>query len=143
MSTTTLPFSRPAGFQPTLPQVLCLDAGSGLAMGALMCALPGPLAAWFGLPQALLFWAGLGLFPAAGLMLLAAAWRAARRPLAWAIVLGNLAWALASLALPLVLPAVTGLGAVVVVGQALVVLALAWFEWRGLASAQPAQASRQ
>lgn len=131
-STTTLPLSRPAGNPPTLPQVLCLDAASGLAMGALFCALSGPLATWFGLPAGLLFWAGVGLFPAAGLMLLAAAWPAARGPLAWAVVLGNLAWALASLALPFLLPGLTSLGTVVVVGQALVVLGLAWFEWRGL-----------
>ena len=71
--------------------------------------------------------AGLLLFPCAALMLLASA-----RPhalLVALVVFGNVAWVVASALVVLLMgPAV--LGAVFVLGQAVVVAVLAWVEWQ-------------
>ncbi len=129
----TLSSSAPAlGPTPLLQRlplrgVLAFDASTGIIMGLLLSLMPMPLSAWLGLPAALLLAAGLLLFPSAALMLLAAA-----RPhllLVGLVVFGNVAWVAAS-ALVLVMMGPTVLGAVFVVGQAVVVGVLAWVEWQ-------------
>ena len=113
--------------------VLAFDAATCIIMGLLLALLPMPLSVWLGLPAALLLGAGLLLFPCAALMLLASA-----RPhplLVGLVVFGNVAWVAASvLVVVLMGPAV--LGAVFVVGQAVVVGVLAWVEWQLRAQAR-------
>lgn len=130
---STLSSSAPAlGPSPLLQRlplrgVLAFDASTGIIMGLLLSLMPMPLSAWLGLPAALLLAAGLLLFPSAALMLLAAA-----RPhllLVGLVVFGNVAWVVAS-ALVLVMMGPTVLGAVFVIGQAVVVAVLAWVEWQ-------------
>ncbi len=107
--------------------VLAFDAATGIIMGLLLSLMPLPLSVWLGLPATLLLGAGLLLFPSAALMLLASA-----RPhilLVGLVVFGNVAWVAASV-LVLVMMGPTVLGAVFVVGQAVVVAVLAWVEWQ-------------
>lgn len=130
---STLSSSAPALGAATLLQrlplrgVLAFDAATGIIMGLLLSLMPVPLSAWLGLPAALLLAAGLLLFPSAALMLLASA-----RPhlvLVSLVVFGNVAWVVAS-GLVLVMMGPTVLGAVFVIGQAVVVAVLAWVEWQ-------------
>lgn len=130
---STLSSSAPALGGATLLQrlplrgVLAFDASTGIIMGLLLSLMPVPLSAWLGLPAALLLGAGLLLFPSAALMLLASA-----RPhlvLVSLVVFGNVAWVVAS-GLVLVMMGPTVLGAVFVIGQAVVVAVLAWVEWQ-------------
>lgn len=114
-----------------LRTVLTLDAVTCLAMGALLAAAAGPLAGLLDLPVALLFEAGLLLFPSAAFMLWAA--RNADR-LEWpvrAVAWLNLGWTAASFAvIALVQP--NALGTAFVAAQALAVAGLAGLEFHGL-----------
>lgn len=129
---STLSSSPVMGSVPLLQRlplrgVLAFDAATGIIMGLLLSLMPVPLSAWLGLPAALLLAAGLLLFPSAALMLLASA-----RPhlvLVGLVVFGNVAWVVAS-GLVLVTMGPTVLGAVFVIGQAVVVAVLAWLEWQ-------------
>lgn len=129
---STLSSSPVMGSVPLLQRlplrgVLAFDAATGVIMGLLLSLMPLPLSVWLGLPAALLLGAGLLLFPSAALMLLASA-----RPhilLVGLVVFGNVAWVAASV-LVMVMMGPTALGAVFVVGQAVVVAVLAWVEWR-------------
>lgn len=117
---------------PSLRAVLVLDAATCLLMGVLLVAAAGPLAALLGLPQALLFWAGIVLFPSAALM---AATAVTRRPLpglVWLVIVGNAAWVLASLGVLMVFEP-NALGIAFVLVQAVVVLVLLVLEKRSLA----------
>lgn len=114
-----------------LRTVLTLDAITCLAMGALLVAAAGPLSGPLDLPAALLFEAGLLLFPSAGFML----WAARRTDrLEWpvrAIAWLNLGWVAASFAvIGLLTPGLLGTGFVTV--QALAVAGLAGAEFHGL-----------
>jgi hypothetical protein len=131
MQSTLAPRRLPA---TSLRSVLAFDAASCFALGALLVALPATLSGWFGLPQALLFWAGLLLLPSAALMIGLAAMRSPHAGLTRLVIAGNVAWVLASLAVPIVL-APTGLGLAFVLGQAAAVLALLVLEQRALRSA--------
>lgn len=129
---STLSSSPVMGSVPLLQRlplrgVLAFDAATCIIMGLLLSLMPVPLSAWLGLPAALLLAAGLLLFPSAALMLLASA-----RPhlvLVGLVVFGNVAWVVAS-GLVLVTMGPTVLGAVFVIGQAVVVAVLAWLEWQ-------------
>lgn len=118
-----------------LRSTLVLDAASCLLMGAGLLVFGRTLGEEFGLPPALLFWAGLLLLPCAGLMLLAARHTPPKKPLVWLIILGNLAWVAASLWIGLALFTPTLLGQVFVLVQAVFVLAMAGLERAGLAQA--------
>jgi hypothetical protein len=131
------PLSASARF---LRRVLWLDAVTGLATGALQLLLPGYLAVLLGLPETLLLEAGWALLGfAAGITFLAT------RPLippagVWLLIAGNVAWALACLALIFggtFTP--TLLGTVFLAVQAFWVCLMAELEWVGLrkAAAQP------
>lgn len=120
----------------SLRALLRLDALIGLACGLALSLGAAPLGALFGLPPGLLLGAGLALFPCAGLMALAA--QRLSRPLVALVVIGNWAWAAASLAV-LALTSPTALGAVFVLAQAALVAGFAWAEGRAAARApQPA-----
>ncbi|MDF2233892.1 hypothetical protein P2H44_15130 [Albimonas sp. CAU 1670] len=118
----------------SLRTLLRLDALIGALCGLVLSLGAGPLGAALDLPPGLLFWAGLLLFPCAGLMLLAAGRRAPSRPLARLVVVGNWAWAAASLGV-LALTSPNAAGAALVLAQAAVVAGFAWTEGRALARA--------
>lgn len=135
MTTTTNTMRAPQSARlPGLRTVLALDAASCLAMAVPLLAVPAMLSAWFGLPQALLFWAGLLLLPCAALMIGLAAVRRPHTGLTRLVIAGNVAWVLASLVVPVVLSP-TALGLAFVLVQAAAVLALLLLEQRALRTA--------
>ena len=116
-----------------LRTVMLADAASCLATGALQAAFAEPLGNWFGMPPALLAATGWFLLGYAA----AAAFVATRQPVPRAPVavfaVGNLAWAVACLALlagSWVSP--TPLGVAWVLAQALTVVVLAELQRLGL-----------
>ena len=115
-------------------RVLTIDALTCFATGVMLAALPTPLANLFGLAPELLFYAGLALFPCAALMIWVALRAELIRPLANVIIAGNVAWAAGS-ALVLAITSPTTLGYAFVIAQAVVVIALADFEWIALRKA--------
>ena len=129
MSTLSSSAAAPSsGLLARLPlrSILAFDAVTCIIMGLLLSMWPVPLSALLGLPAAFLLGAGLLLFPCAALMLLASA-----RPhplLVGLVVLGNVAWAAASV-LVVVLMGPAALGTVFVLGQAVAVAVMAWAEW--------------
>ena len=112
---------------------LLADAAASGAMGVLLAAAADPLAAWFGLPVALLREVGLPLIPYAGLLLYLASRQTTPRLPAQLIVAGNVLWVLGSAMLlmsGLVAPA--ALGTAFVIAQALIVAILAELQVMGL-----------
>ena len=117
--------AAPARFN--LKQLLVVDALTCLVTGILLVAAAAPLAGLLGLPQNLLFYAGVVLFPCAGLMVMAA--RSLSAPLVWLVILGNIGWAVASVVVAFAFEP-TAFGLVFVLAQAAVVAALGVMEWR-------------
>ncbi|RVU39173.1 hypothetical protein EOI86_07960 [Hwanghaeella grinnelliae] len=120
--------TNPAARLP-LRTLLAIDAVTCAAMGVLLIAASVPLGRLTDITAPLLFWAGAVLLPVAGFMAVCA--RLMPVP-AWAaslVVLGNVAWVLASLVLP-VLGIITPnpLGWLFLTAQAVVVAILAWLE---------------
>jgi len=109
----------------TAGRVFAFDAATCLAMGLALVLLSAPLATLFGLSPGLLFWAGVILFPSA-LLMAVAAWRPQRL---WTllVVIGNLAWIAASIAV-LLLAAPTAIGGAFLIAQSAAVAVLAWLE---------------
>jgi hypothetical protein len=124
---TTVTLDRSPRF--TLKQVLGFDALSCLAFGVLLMVGANPLGGPLGLPQALLFYAGVLLMPCAALMWLAA--RTLAQPLVWSVILGNVAWVIASVFIAFSFEATT-LGLMFIAAQAIFVDVLALLEWRAL-----------
>ena len=112
-------------------RVLFVDAATCVATGLFLALLAAPLAPFLGLPADLLLYAGLALLPIAAFI----AWVAAREQISAAgvrlVIVGNAAWVLASLAL-LFAVSPTLLGYAFVIGQAVIVAALAEMEYVGL-----------
>jgi hypothetical protein len=77
--------------------LLLVDAATCAAMGLLLTLAVAPLAAMTAIPAALLFGAGVVLFPVAAFMALVAARAPVSRPAARLIVAGNELWVVASL----------------------------------------------
>ncbi len=125
--------------QLSLRSLLGVDAATCAAMGGLLVLVSGDIAGVTQISAPLLFWAGLLLFPVAVFMALSA--RAAQVP-GWAVnlvVLGNLAWVLASLVLPFAgVIAPNTLGWAFLLIQAAAVVVLSWLEWRASANQVPA-----
>lgn len=124
----------------TLRRVLAFDAVSGAGTGALHLLLAPVLSTWLGLPEALLQASGLSIFAfvaLAGWL----AWQASppRGPL-MALVLLNVAWAVACLWLAwggALDPTPLGLAYLLVQALVVAVLAdLAWMGRRGLATGE-------
>jgi hypothetical protein len=111
----------------TLKQLLGFDALTCLAFGLVLVAASATLTPLLGLPSPLLSWAGIALFPCAGLMLLAA--RTLSKPLVALVVAGNFAWAAGSVAVALAFET-TVFGLVFMLAQALLVAALGVLEMR-------------
>ena len=124
-----------------LRRTLGLDAATCLAMGAAMILGAQPLGVLTGLPPALLMLAGVVLLPVAGLMIWLARRASAPAPMLWLVIGGNAGWVAASLLLLIggwVQPTLAG--EVVVIVQALGVVALTVVEYAGLRQGRPAMA---
>jgi hypothetical protein len=132
-----------ANSQSFLPlrTILLVDASACLIMGTALVAASGVLAGVLNIPAALLFYAGSSLFPIAAFM----AFVGLRSPIpqtgVWLIVLGNLGWVAASVALLVTnWIAPNGLGVAFIAAQAAFVAIMAWLEHGGLRGAQVAHA---
>jgi hypothetical protein len=112
-----------------LRAILAIDAATCLAMGALLLAAATPIAALTGLPPGLLFHAGAVLLPIAAFIGILAALTMPPRAAIALVVVGNAAWVLASLLLPLSgLVRPNAIGIAFLAGQAFVVAVLAKLE---------------
>ena len=117
----------------SLRKILLLDAAIGLGMGLLLIVAAGALSALLGLPKGLIFWAGVALLPCAALMVLTSRLGTSNNPpalMTWLVILGNAAWVVASILSITLWFSPTLLGALFVSAQAVVVAALAMFEYR-------------
>ena len=114
-------------------RVLQLDAASCIATGALQVVAAPALAGLFGLPQSLLLGTGLFLLVYAAAVLWLSLRRSIRRGGVGVVMGGNLLWAIGCGWLLASGPvAVTTLGQLWVLAQALVVVVLAQLQWSGL-----------
>ncbi|MGH7713498.1 MAG: hypothetical protein ACREOG_19580 [Gemmatimonadaceae bacterium] len=116
-----------------LRRALLLDAAASGGMGLLLLVVAGPLTALLGLPVSLMQYVGVFLVPFAALLIWVARRRHPAHGLTMAIVIGNVLWVVASVALllsGLVRPTV--LGEVFVLAQAAAVMVFAYLEYRGL-----------
>jgi hypothetical protein len=112
---------------------LLADAVASGAMGVLLVTAADPLAAWFGLPVALLREVGLLLIPYAGLLAYLASRQTTPRLPAQVVSAGNVLWVIGSVALLISgLVAPTALGMAFVIAQALTVAILAELQLLGL-----------
>lgn len=113
----------------SLASVLKLDAATCAVMGALLMLADDPVSQFTRIPEPLLYWAGMALFPVAAFI---AIWAFAQSVPGWAlfaVVAGNILWVVASLALPLFgFVGPNGFGWMFLVGQAAVVAGFAWLE---------------
>ncbi|MDP3171489.1 MAG: hypothetical protein Q8M91_14255 [Polaromonas sp.] len=143
MSTTTssptsslgavAPLSASAVF---LRRVLWLDAGAGLATGALQLLLPGYLAGLLGLPEALLVESGWAILAFTAYITFLATRRQIPPAGVWLLIGGNVAWGLGCMALIFAGGlAPTVLGTAFLAVQAFWVSLLAVLEWVGLRKA--------
>ncbi|MEO8650948.1 MAG: hypothetical protein ABI391_01520 [Hyphomicrobiaceae bacterium] len=121
----------PSQSNTALQNVLLLDAATCVAAGALMAFGSNFVAGLTAIPAPLLFWAGLILFPVAALMAYAGLQATPPRPLVWLIILGNVGWVAASLALFAVI-APNALGVAFILAQAAAVAVLALLEHSAL-----------
>lgn len=105
-----------------LRRALLLDAAASGAMGLAMALAAGPLAELFGLPPALLRWAGAGLLPFAALLAYLGTRERIAPPAVLAVVGVNLLWVVGSVGL-LAAGSIeaTALGSAFVVAQTLAV----------------------
>ena len=122
-----------------LQNVLLLDAATCVGAGALMAFGSNFVAGLTAIPAPLLFWAGLILFPIAALMVYAGLQATPPRPLVWLIVLGNIGWVAASLALFAIISP-NALGTVFIAAQAAAVAVLALLEHAVLQRSRAAMA---
>ena len=116
----------------TLNKILAFDALTCALMGAVLSLAAPALSTLLALPQDLLFYAGLLLFPIAAFMAILALQDRPSPAGVWLIILGNAGWVLASLAV-LAMPTPNMLGILFVLLQAAVVALLALAEYRALA----------
>ena len=124
------------GQSTLLRNALVADAIITGATGLAMFLGAGLLASLFGLPDALLRYAGLGLIPFAAFVAFMAVRDRVSRPAVLAIIIANVLWVVDSFLLLLtgwVQPSV--LGYVFVIGQAVIVAAFAEVQHMGLKAA--------
>lgn len=123
---TSMTLATPAR-GPALKTLLGFDALTCGPFAVLLAVAAAPLAGLFGLPEALLFYAGLVLLPCTALMFIAM--RTLKTPLVWTVILGNFAWVAASLWVAFALEP-SALGMVFVLAQAAFVAVLGILEMR-------------
>jgi hypothetical protein len=112
---------------------LLADAAATTATALLMFVAAAPLAPLLGLPQTLLTYAGVALFPYAAVVAYLGSRRRVARAAVWAVIACNLAWAadtLLLLATGWIEP--TTFGYAFVIGQALIVALFAEVQYIGL-----------
>lgn len=130
MTEHAIPGDKPTGLASPRT-IFAVDALTCLVMGLLLVSFSGALAALLGLPGRLLSVAGVVLLPCAALMYLAARSVGPNPLLGWTVVIGNLAWVLASIAIAAMLaPPLPGMA--FLLAQAAAVAVLAALEMRGL-----------
>jgi hypothetical protein len=124
-----------SNLKPTLSlrSVLFIDAATCAVMGAALMAGAGAIASITAIPTALLFYAGLSLIPIAAFMALVGL--PANPPVlgVWLVILGNVGWVIASLALIFgdwIAPNMLGVAFIGI--QAIAVAILAALEYSGL-----------
>ncbi|KND19273.1 hypothetical protein ADZ37_09605 [Pannonibacter phragmitetus] len=118
----------------SLKTILLADAAACLAMGALLIAGASPLAAVTEIPAALSTWAGVLLLPVAAFIAAAAFRFSHMTAMAGTIILGNIAWIVASMALLVMdLIAPNAFGTAFIIAQALAVAVLTWLETTAVA----------
>ena len=113
----------------SLSKILIVDASTCAVMGVLLAFGSRQMSALTAIPPALLFYAGLSLFPVAVFMAAVAARPAIQPTIGWLAVWGNALWIAASvllLASGWIAP--NALGIAFIAGQALAVAGLAWLE---------------
>ena len=116
-----------------LPNVMWADAASCAATGALQLAFTGALARLTGLPAPLLLGTGVFLLAYAAAAAFMATRRTPPRTLIGLVVVGNFGWAVGCIALLMSgMFAISALGMVWVLAQALCVVVLAELQWTGL-----------
>ena len=117
---------------------LLLDACVSTAAGLLMVAGSSLLSPLLGLPQPLLFWAGITIFPFVALLIFLSRQRSVSRLLLVDVVGLNVLWVVASVALVTVGPvAPTALGIAFVLAQAAAVGLFAILQWSAMRRAAP------
>lgn len=117
----------------SLRSILLIDAATCAVMGVLLTAGSGVAGPVMQLPAALLFYAGLSLFPVAVFMTIAALRDPVHPTAAWLIISGNVLWVAASFGLLIsgwIAP--NYLGAGFITAQALVVAVFARLEYAAL-----------
>lgn len=114
--------------QTALGRILALDALTCTAMGLLLLAASGPIAGLTALPPSLLFYAGALLIPIAIYMAQVARKGTDNGLAVGLVILGNIGWVVASLAL-FAFIAPNALGVAFIMAQAAVVGLLAWLEY--------------
>ncbi|HEX6218123.1 MAG TPA: hypothetical protein VFZ35_02480 [Sphingomicrobium sp.] len=117
---------------PFLRTVLKLDAASCLGMAAIVLAASNPLSAAMGVDPVVLRGAAVSLVPIGLFILWLGTRREAPAAFAWLVILGNIGWAVVSVATAVELPGITPLGSALVAGQGLAVVGLAVLEWIGV-----------
>jgi hypothetical protein len=134
---------RVIGADPSglLRLALRVDAVASGALGLLSLVAAPALSELLGPPSTLLWPTGLFLVAYAAALWAAAARPRVNRPFAWAVIVGNTLWVVASVAVVVVGPfALTVLGVAVVLAQAAAVALFADLQFLGLRRAQPATA---
>lgn len=110
--------------------ILLVDAATCLVMGVALTAAAGLISGFTALSQSLLFYAGALLIPVALFMAATAIWWASNAFAVWLVILGNVAWVVASLALLVGFIAPNALGVAFILAQAIVVGVFAWLEFK-------------
>ena len=114
-----------------LRQALLLDAAASGSMGLVMAAAPGFVGGLLGLPTG--FVLAIGVFFVVFALSLLALRSHPLRALVWLVIVGNFAWAVASVAILFTdLIAPNAFGIVVIVAQAIAVAVFAELEMIGL-----------
>lgn len=121
----------------SLRTILYLDAAACVAMAIPLTVGAEPIAELTRLPPALLFFAGIVLFPAAALIVAIARWFERGRAV-WLVIGGNAAWIAASLALVAGVVAPNAWGVAFILAQALAVAVLTGMEYGAVRSAPTA-----
>jgi hypothetical protein len=114
-----------------LKGALIADAGVSGAVALLQLLASGQLAALTGLSAALLVGTGVFLVGYVALLIALATRAQVWSALIWAVIVGNLAWAVAALAVSASLP-LAPLGHAFAIVHAVAVAAFAYLEYRGL-----------